>query len=201
MKTEPNEFGIDDFADCPDETGAPGTGVRNYQARNMMRDEMKKGDRVFIYHSNCEEPGVVGIARVVREGYPDPTAFDPEDKHYDPKSDPENPRWYLVDVKFETQAAAHRHPGRAEGAVRAGGDGAGAPREPALGDAGERGGVGVHPVARIGRDGIAVPVECGPKTRRFQPYGPSPSCTTSFNPATPLPHYRPRNPPSPSGLS
>ena len=75
--------------------------MRNYQARNMMRDEMKKGDRVFIYHSNCEEPGIVGTARVVREGYPDPTAFDPEDKHYDPKSDPANPRWYLVDVELE----------------------------------------------------------------------------------------------------
>ena len=100
MKTEPNEFGIDDFAGCPDQT-EPWDGVRNYQARNMMRDEMKKGDRVFIYHSNCDEPGVVGVARIVREGYPDPTAFDPEDKHHDPKSDPDNPRWYLVDVKFE----------------------------------------------------------------------------------------------------
>ena len=67
----------------------------------MMRDEMKEGDRVFVYHSNCDEPGIAGIATIVREGYPDPTAFDPEDKHYDPKSDPENPRWYLVDVKFE----------------------------------------------------------------------------------------------------
>ncbi len=100
MKTEPNEFGIDDFASCPDQT-EPWDGVRNYQARNMMRDEMKKGDRVFIYHSSCDEPGVVGIARIVREGYPDPTAFDPGDKHYDPKSDPDHPRWYLVDVKLE----------------------------------------------------------------------------------------------------
>ena len=100
MKTEPNEFGIDDFADCPDQT-EPWDGVRNYQARNMMRDDMKNGDRVFIYHSNCDEPGIVGVAQVVREGYPDPTAFDPDDKHFDPKSDPDNPRWYLVDVKFE----------------------------------------------------------------------------------------------------
>ena len=100
MKTEPNEFGIDDLANRPRQT-EPWDGVRNYQARNMMRDEMKKGDRVFVYHSNCDEPGIVGIARIVREGYPDPTAFDPEDKHYDSKSDPENPRWYLVDVKFE----------------------------------------------------------------------------------------------------
>ena len=100
MKTEPNEFGIDDLANCPGRT-EPWDGVRNYQARNMMRDEMKEGDRVFVYHSNCDEPGIAGIATIVREGYPDPTAFDPEDKHYDPKSDPENPRWYLVDVKFK----------------------------------------------------------------------------------------------------
>ena len=100
MKTEPGEFGIDDLAKRPRKT-EPWDGVRNYQARNMMRDEMKKGDRVFVYHSNCEAPGIVGIAKVVREGYPDPTAFDPEDRHYDPKSDPANPRWYLVDVKFE----------------------------------------------------------------------------------------------------
>ena len=99
MKTEPEEFGIDDLARRPRKT-EPWDGVRNYQARNMMRDEMKKGDRVFIYHSNCETPGIVGIATVAREGYPDPTAFDPEDKHYDPKSDPANPRWYLVDVEF-----------------------------------------------------------------------------------------------------
>ena len=100
MKTEPNEFGIDDFASCPGQT-EPWDGVRNYQARNMMRDEMKQGDRVFIYHSSCDVPGVVGIARIAREGYPDPTAFDPEDKHYDPKSDPDKPRWYLVDVQLE----------------------------------------------------------------------------------------------------
>ena len=100
MKTEPNEFGIDDFASRPRQT-EPWDGVRNYQARNMMRDEMKNGDGVFIYHSSCDEPGIVGIAEVVREGYPDPTAFDPEDKHYDPKSDPDSPRWYLVDVKLE----------------------------------------------------------------------------------------------------
>ena len=100
MKTEPEEFGIDDLAKRPRKT-EPWDGVRNYQARNMMRDEMKQGDRVFIYHSNCDEPGIVGTARVACEGYPDPTAFDPEDKHYDPKSDRANPRWYLVDVKFE----------------------------------------------------------------------------------------------------
>ena len=99
MKSEPDEFGIDDLKACPKKT-EPWDGVRNYQARNMMRDEMRKGDRIFFYHSNCVEPGIVGIAEVAREGYPDPTAFDPEDKHYDAKSDPDNPRWFLVDVKY-----------------------------------------------------------------------------------------------------
>jgi hypothetical protein len=74
--------------------------VRNYQARNMMRDEMKVGDQVFFYHSNCKEPGIVGIAEVVREGYPDHTAFDPNAKYHDPKSDPDNPRWFMVDLKY-----------------------------------------------------------------------------------------------------
>ena len=99
MKSEPDEFGVDDLKACPKKT-EPWDGVRNYQARNMMRDEMRKGERIFFYHSNCAEPGIVGIAKVAREGYPDPTAFDPEDKHYDPKSDPDNPRWFLVDVKY-----------------------------------------------------------------------------------------------------
>ncbi len=99
MKSEPEEFSIDDLRARPART-EPWDGVRNYQARNMMRDEMRKGDLVFFYHSNCETPGIAGIAKIVGEGYPDPTAFDPEDKHYDPKSDPQNPRWFLVDVKF-----------------------------------------------------------------------------------------------------
>jgi len=97
MKSEPEEFGIDDLKRVKTE---PWDGVRNYQARNMMRDQMKKGDKVFFYHSNCAEPGIVGIMKVVKEGYPDPTAFDPEDKHYDPKSDPDNPRWIHVDVGY-----------------------------------------------------------------------------------------------------
>lgn len=99
MKTEPAEFSIDDLRHRP-RRREPWDGVRNYQARNTMRDHMKKGDLVFIYHSSCELPGVVGIAKVVKEGYPDPTAFDPKDKHYDPKSDPKNPRWFHVDVGF-----------------------------------------------------------------------------------------------------
>jgi predicted RNA-binding protein with PUA-like domain len=99
MKTEPNEFSIDDLANRPNQV-EPWDGVRNYQARNMMRDEMKRGDRVFFYHSNSQPPGIVGIAEVYREGYPDTTAFDPEDPHYDPKSDPDAPRWFRVDVRF-----------------------------------------------------------------------------------------------------
>ncbi len=98
MKSEPDVFGIDHLKAVGTE---PWDGVRNYQARNMMRDEMKKGDQVFFYHSNCKEPGIVGIMEVVREGYPDHTAFDPKEKYYDPKSDPENPRWYMVDVKYK----------------------------------------------------------------------------------------------------
>ncbi len=100
MKSEPNEFSIDDLKASPKQTDM-WDGVRNYQARNMMRDEMKKGDLVFFYHSNCDEPGIVGVAEVVKEGYPDPTAFDSQDSHFDPKSDPDAPRWYLVDVKFK----------------------------------------------------------------------------------------------------
>ena len=100
MKSEPSEFSIDDLKNCPNKT-EPWDGVRNYQARNMMRDEMKKGDLVYFYHSNCDEPGIVGIMTISREGYPDHTAFDPDDKHFDPKSDPENPRWFYVDVKYK----------------------------------------------------------------------------------------------------
>lgn len=99
MKSEPDAFGISDLCNKPQQT-EHWDGVRNYQARNMMRDEMKRGDQVFFYHSNCDEPGIVGIMEVVKEGYPDFTAFDPHDKHYDPKSDPAKPRWMMVDVKY-----------------------------------------------------------------------------------------------------
>ncbi len=99
MKSEPDVFGIDHLASRPNGT-EPWDGVRNYQARNMMRDQMKKGDLAFFYHSNCKEPGIVGIMEIVREGYPDPTAFDPEAKYYDPKSDPDKPRWFMVEVRF-----------------------------------------------------------------------------------------------------
>ena len=99
FKSESAEFSIDDLAQRPGQT-EPWDGVRNYQARNMMRDQMKCGDQAFFYHSNTEPPGIVGIVEIVREAYPDPTAFDPKDKHYDPKSKPDQPRWMMVDVKL-----------------------------------------------------------------------------------------------------
>ena len=99
MKSEPEVFGIEHLKSRPGET-EPWDGVRNYQARNMMRDQMKKGDQAFFYHSNCKEPGIVGIMEVVKEGYVDHTAFDPNADYYDPKSDRENPRWYMVDVRY-----------------------------------------------------------------------------------------------------
>ncbi|MCW8860064.1 MAG: EVE domain-containing protein [Deltaproteobacteria bacterium] len=99
MKSEPNAFSIDDLEKMPNQT-EHWDGVRNYQARNMMRDQMKIGDQVFFYHSNCEIPGIVGLMEVVREGYPDHTAFDPQSKYFDPKSDPEKPRWIMVDIKY-----------------------------------------------------------------------------------------------------
>jgi len=99
MKSEPDTFGIDDLAARPGQT-EPWDGVRNYQARNMMRDQMRVGDSVFFYHSNCDQPGIVGIAEVASEAYPDHTAFDAEAKYYDPKSDPQNPRWFLVDLRY-----------------------------------------------------------------------------------------------------
>ena len=97
MKSEPDVYGIDDLERDKRE---PWDGIRNYQARNMMRDDMKIGDQVFFYHSNCKEPGIVGIAKVVSEPYPDPTQFDKRSKYYDAKSDKDNPRWLLVDVEF-----------------------------------------------------------------------------------------------------
>lgn len=99
MKSEPDVFGIEHLKALPNQTDH-WDGVRNYQARNMMRDDMKVGDQVFFYHSNCKPPAIVGIMEVTQEGYPDHTAFDPDEKYYDPKSDPDKPRWYMVDVKY-----------------------------------------------------------------------------------------------------
>lgn len=98
MKSEPGEFSFDDLTHRPNQT-EHWDGVRNYQARNMMRDDMRVGDHVFFYHSNCEEPGIVGLARIARKAYPDHTAFDPDNKHYDAKSRPDQPTWFMVDVQ------------------------------------------------------------------------------------------------------
>jgi predicted RNA-binding protein with PUA-like domain len=100
MKTEPTTFGIEQLAAAPRRTTG-WDGVRNYQARNMLRDEMHKGDQAFMYYSSTEVPGIVAIMEVVREGYPDPTAFEREHHHYDPDSDPKNPRWFMVDVQLK----------------------------------------------------------------------------------------------------
>ena len=100
MKSEPEVFGLDTLAKLPAQT-TMWDGVRNYQARNMMRDQFKLGDEAFFYHSNCAEPGVVGIVEVVRTAYADPTQFNPESEYFDPKSTPENPRWFVVDVKLK----------------------------------------------------------------------------------------------------
>jgi predicted RNA-binding protein with PUA-like domain len=99
MKSEPDEASIDHLAHAPKET-LPWTGVRNYQARNFMRDGMQIGDGVLFYHSSCPQPGIAGIATVSSAAYPDPTQFDSASHYYDPRSSPEKPRWLLVDVHF-----------------------------------------------------------------------------------------------------
>ena len=99
MKSEPSVYSIDDLKSQKRKTDH-WDGVRNYQARNMMRDQMKVGDQAFFYHSNCKVPGIVGLMEIVRAGYPDHTAFDAASKYFDAKSDPDNPRWFMVDVKY-----------------------------------------------------------------------------------------------------
>jgi predicted RNA-binding protein with PUA-like domain len=102
MKTEPDVFSIDDLKNAPNQSTC-WDGVRNYQARNFMRDGMRLGDKVLVYHSNAEPSCVVGIATISREAYPDHTAWDPNDTHFDPKTDPSNPRWLMVDIRFESK--------------------------------------------------------------------------------------------------
>lgn len=100
MKSEPSCFGIDTLYNRPNKT-APWDGVRNYQARNFMRNTMRIGDQAFFYHSNCNPPGIVGIIEITSEAYPDYTAFDPTSAHPDANSTPDNPRWFMVDVTFK----------------------------------------------------------------------------------------------------
>ncbi len=118
MKSEPDEFSIDDLAAAKDRT-TPWVGVRNYQARNFMRDQMRVGDRAFFYHSSCPEPGIAGIVEVSTPAYPDATQFDRKSTYYDPKATPEAPRWVHVDVKLVEKtrlvplAELRAHPGLA----------------------------------------------------------------------------------------
>ena len=100
MKSEPEEFSIDDLVAAKNQTVA-WFGVRNYLARNFMRDQMKVGDEVFFYHSSCPEPGIAGLAKVSSPAYPDATQFEKKSKYFDAKATPETPRWFLVDVKLD----------------------------------------------------------------------------------------------------
>lgn len=100
MKSEPDEFSIQDLKKVKTE---PWTGIRNYQARNFMRDDMKVGDEVLFYHSNAKPPGIAGTMTIASEPYPDPTQFKKKSDYFDPKSSKDNPRWILVDVKFKSE--------------------------------------------------------------------------------------------------
>jgi predicted RNA-binding protein with PUA-like domain len=104
MKSEPSDVSVDDLANLPDQSVA-WYGVRNYQARNFMRDQMKVGDGVLFYHSNCKQPGIAGIARVSSTAYPDATQFERNNKYFDPKATPEQPRWFNVDVQLVRKIA------------------------------------------------------------------------------------------------
>ncbi len=106
MKSEPDAFGIDDLAKRPKKT-EPWNGVRNYQARNFMRDGMKKGDLAFFYHSSCAEPGIAGIVEITRAAYPDPSARNPDSPYYDPRATTDNPVWVMVDVRLKKKL---KHP-------------------------------------------------------------------------------------------
>ena len=97
MKSEPDTYSIDDLQSFGVDHW---DGIRNYQVRNFFRDKMQVGDKAFLYHSNCKEPGIVGIMEIASKAYPDHTAFDPSEKYFDRKSDPENPRWLMVDVRY-----------------------------------------------------------------------------------------------------
>ena len=149
MKTEPSSFSVEDLAAAARRTTA-WDGVRNYQARNMLRDQMKRGDQAFLYYSSTEVPGIVAIMQIVKEGYPDPTAFDRKNHHYDADSDPRNPRWFMVDVQLKRRLARtislEELRARRQGAQR---HGAAAARQPVVHHAGRTRAVEVHSVARV----------------------------------------------------
>lgn len=100
FKTEPHVFSIENLEKSPDKT-TRWDGVRNYQARNLLRDQIKVGDELFVYHSQCKVPGIVGLAKVVKAAYADPAQFNPESDYFDPKADAENPRWFCVDIQHK----------------------------------------------------------------------------------------------------
>jgi len=100
FKTEPHVFSIENLENATDKT-TRWDGVRNYQARNLLRDEIKVGDEVFVYHSQCKVPGIVGLAKVVKASYPDPAQFNPESDYYDPKANADSPRWFCVDIQHQ----------------------------------------------------------------------------------------------------
>ena len=102
MKTEPETFSLQDLKKAPKQTTL-WDGVRNYQARNIMRDQMKLGDQVFFYHSRVQPPCIVAIAKVVKESYPDPSQFDKKSKYYDSKADPRKPRWFCIDIQLQRE--------------------------------------------------------------------------------------------------
>jgi len=106
LKSEPDAFSIDDLKNMPGKKDH-WDGIRNYQARNIMRDDMKKGDLAFFYHSSCAVPAIVGVVEIVKEAYDDYTALDPKAKYFDAKASPENPRWCMVDVKFKKKFKQH----------------------------------------------------------------------------------------------
>ncbi len=152
MKTEPSTFGVEDLAAAPRHTTG-WDGVRNYQARNMLRDEMRRGDQAFLYYSSCEVPGVAAIMQIVKPGYPDPTAFDRKHHHYDPDSDREESALVHGGRAAQAPSGARHHARGAARARRPGaqGHGAAASGQSTLGDPGGSGALEVHSLARVMR--------------------------------------------------
>jgi predicted RNA-binding protein with PUA-like domain len=149
LKTEPGTFGIEHLAALPQRT-SPWDGVRNYQARNFLRDQVRRGEEAFIYHSSCAQPGIVGIVSVARAAYPDASAFDRRHKHFDADSDPQAPRWFVIDVQLQRRLnrVITLEELRARGWQTAG-HATTATWQSTLGDARRRCSLGVHPVARV----------------------------------------------------
>ena len=150
MKTEPDTFGVEDLAAATRATTA-WDGVRNYQARNMLRDEMKRQDQASCIYSSTAVPGIVAIMEVVKEGYPDKSAFDRKDHHYDPDSDPAKPRWFMVDVRLKRRLARVDHAGGTAQTCREGtqGHGAAASGQSPVSDAGGGRSLEVRPLTRV----------------------------------------------------